>query len=161
MFNILIARILDEDSLIPLVDYTLSIPGFHGELGGLGNLQETLIAETRVHKQNILQYMSDFKEKLKGKDPLISVLRYLDTQGNSAPLLPALLKVGIICGYSTSTVECVFSARARIDTPHRRRLTRYKQGILTSLHFEKDITDSLHFTEFLKRWKLSSRRLKV
>ena len=61
------------------------------ELGSLGNFQETLIAETRVHKQNILQYMSDFKGTLKGKDPLISVLRYLNTQGNSAPLLSALL----------------------------------------------------------------------
>ena len=58
-----------------------------------------------------------------------------------------------MAGYSVATAECVFSARNRIDTPCRRRLTPYKQGNLTLLHFEKKIVRSVRFPEILSKFK--------
>ena len=59
------------------------------------------------------------------------------------------------------TVENLFSARARIDTACRRRLTPYKEVVLTLLHFERDLTNSISFEDFLVVWKKSNRCLKV
>ena len=53
----------------------------------------------------------------------------------AAKMIHILFKFAMIAGYSTATVECAFSGRKRIDTDHRRRLTPYKQGNLTLLHF--------------------------
>ena len=153
---------LSNPASFRIIDYTASIPGFRKKLEKLGDLRETFVAEAKVHKDNINKYMEDFKVDFKGKDPLKCVLDYLETQGNSASMLTSLLQVAIICGYSTSTVENVFSARARIDTSCRRRLTPYKQGVLTLLHFEKDLTSNLKFDDFVVEWKkLSDRRLRI
>ena len=68
-----------------------------------------------------------------------------------------LFKVAALAGYSVSTAECVFSARNR-----RRRLTPYKQGNMTLLHFEKKIVRDVRFPEFLSKFKAKkSRRLRV
>ena len=65
--------------------------------------------------------MKDFAKDLEGSDPLNCVLEYLER--SEATLIRALIKVSIVCGYST--------ARAIIDTACRRRLTPYKEGVLT------------------------------
>ena len=77
-------------------------------------------------------------------------------------ILNNLFEVAAVAGYSVATVECVFSARNLIDTPCRRRLTPYKQGNLTLLHFEKKIVRDVTFPEFLSKFKAKkSRRLRV
>ena len=63
-------------------------------------------------------------------------------------ILNNLFRVATVAGYSVATAKCVFSARNRIDTPCRRRLTPYKQVNLTLLHFEKKIV-----REFLSKFK--------
>ena len=78
-------------------------------------------------------------------------------------VLSAMFRMAIVAGYSTSTVENSFSARNRVDTDRRRRLSPYKQGDLSLLHFESALlqVQSLTFEDFLKVWKEKSRRLKV
>ena len=73
-------------------------------------------------------------------------------------ILNNLFKVGAVAGYSVATAECVFSARNRIGTPCRRRLTPYKQGNLTLLHFEKKILRDVRFPEFLSKFKAKKSR---
>ena len=68
-------------------------------------------------------------------------------------ILNNLFKIAAVAGYSLATAECVFSPRNRIDTPYRRRLTPYKQGNLTLLHFEKKIVRNVRFPEFLSKFK--------
>ena len=48
---------------------------------------------------------------------------YCERHDSTMRVIKVLFQVAITAGYSTSTAECVFSARARIDTPSRRRLT--------------------------------------
>ena len=77
-------------------------------------------------------------------------------------ILNNLFKVAVVAGYSVTTAECVFSARNRIDTPCRRRLTPYKQGTLTLIHFENTIVRDVRFLEFLSKFQAKkSRRLRV
>ena len=87
--------------------------------------------------------------------------RYVQNQ-DSMIVLSAMFRMAIVAGYSTSTVENSFSARNRVDTDRRRRLSPYKQGDLSLLHFESALLQlSLTFEDFLKVWKEKSRRLKV
>ena len=58
-------------------------------------------------------------------------------------------KVAVTAGYSTSTVESVFSALARTGLPHRRRMRDDRESDLTLLSFEKDLTRRATFAEFL------------
>ena len=77
-------------------------------------------------------------------------------------ILNNLFKVAAVAGYSVATAERVSSARNRIDTPCRRRLTPYKQGNLTLLHFEKKIVRDVRFPEILSKCKAKkSQRLRV
>ena len=48
-----------------------------------------------------------------------------------------------------------------MDTDRRRRLSPYKQGDLSLLHFESALLQSLTFEDFLNVWKEKSRRLKT
>ena len=77
-------------------------------------------------------------------------------------ILNNLFKVAAVAGYSVATAECVFSARNRIDTSCRRRLTPYEQGSLTLLPFEKKIVRDVRFPKFLSKFKAKkSLRLRV
>ena len=60
-----------------------------------------------------------------------------------------------------AVAECNFSTRNRIDTPCRRRLTPYKQGNPTLLHFEKKIVRDVRFPEFLSKFKAKKSRSSV
>ena len=63
--------------------------------------------------------------------------------------------------YFSYCVENAFSARKRVDTVSRTSLSLYKEGILTVLCFKRDLTMSVHFSDFLKLWRQKPRRLKV
>ena len=98
---------------------------------------------------------------LDGDHVLSTMLRYVQNQDSMIVLSAMFIMVIVIAGYSTSTVENSFSVRNRVDTDRRRRLSPYKQGDLSLLHFESALLQSLTFKDFLKVWKVKSRRLKV
>ena len=78
-----------------------------------------------------------------------------------AEVLQQLYLVAVTAGYSSSVVECVFSALNRVDTCHRRRMTPYRKSSLTLLHFENTITRGISFEQFLVKWNNKPRRLVV
>ena len=156
---------LNAEKLIPLLDYAFSIPYFKGNRtdGKLGNdlddAKDDLRSECRLFKGLLLQQFDNLQE-----DESLFFAERLPNFIESRPtirILNILYRVAITAGYSTSTAECVFSARKRVDTHCRRRLTPYRQGSLTVLHFEKAITRKITFEQFLNEWKKKSRRLKV
>ena len=150
---------LNYKLLIPLLEYCYTIPYFKGIMGELGDAKETLKSECRIFKRLFLIQWSLISpdDKLRTTEILTQYSQTL----TAAKIIHILFKFAMIAGYSTATVECAFSARKRIDTDHRRRLTPYKQGNLTLLHFEKKLTKSVSFDEFLEMWKLKPRRLRV
>ena len=69
----------------------------------------------------------------------------LNSAETSYTILSVLVKVAVVYRYSTSCVENAFSARNRVDTVSRTSLSLYKEGILTVLHFKRELTMSVHF----------------
>ena len=118
----------------------------HGSLEDLFNL---LTSECSVFRALLKRKFGD----LDGDHVLSTMYRYVQNQ-DSMIVLSAMFRM-------TSTVENSFSARNRVDTDRRRRLSPYKQGDLSLLHFESALLQSLTFEDFLKVWKEKSRRLKV
>ena len=80
---------------------------------------------------------------------------------SGADILQQLFLVAVTAGYSSSVAECVFSALTRIDICHRQKMTPYRETCLTLLHFEKTITRSITFEQFLEKWNTKPRRLTV
>lgn len=156
---------LNAEKLFPLLEYAFSIPYFKGSRsdGKLGNdladAKDDLGSECRLFKGLLLQQFDGLleDESLFFADRLLKFIESRPT----IRVLRALYCCAITAGYSTSTAECVFSARKRVDTHCRRRLTPYRQGSLTVLHFEKEITRKINFEQFLIKWKRKPRRLKV
>ena len=140
--------------LKPLLEYVSTIPWYgyllkdHGSLEDLFNL---LTSECSVFRALLKRKFGD----LDGDHVLSTMYRYVQNQ-DSMIVLSAMFRMA---GYSTSTVENSFSvsARNRVDTDRRRRLSPYKQGDLSLLH----LLQSLTFEDFLKFCKEKSRRLKV
>ena len=143
--------------LKPLLEYVSTIPWYgyllkdHGSLEDLFNL---LTSECSVFRALLKRKFGD----LDGDHVLSTMYIYVQNQDSlSMIVLSAMFRMAIVAGYSTSTVENSFSARNRVDTDRRRRLSPYKQGDLSLLH----LLQSLAFEDFLKVWKEKSRRLKV
>ena len=81
---------------------------------------------------------------------------------SGAEVLQQLYLVAVTAGYSSSVVECVFSALNRVDTCHQRRMTPYRKSSLTGLlHFENAITRDISFERFLVKWNNKPRKLPV
>ena len=145
--------------LKPLLEYVSTITRYgyllkdHGSLEDLFNL---LTSECSVFRALFKRKFGD----LDGDHVLSTMYRYVQNQ-DSMIVLSAMFRMAIVAGYSTSTVENSFSARNRVDTDRRRRLSPYKQGDLSLFHFESALLQSLTFEDFLKVWKEKSRRLKV
>ena len=149
-------------NLKPLLEYVSTIPWYgyllkdHGSLEDLFNL---LTSECSVFRALLKRKFGD----LDGDHVLSTMYRYVQNQDSMIVLSAMFLewRLPIVAGYSTSTVENSFSARNRVDTDRRRRLSPYKQGDLSLLHFESALLQSLTFVDFLKVCKEKSRRLKV
>ena len=147
--------------LKPLLEYVSTIPWYgyllkdHRSLEDLFNL---LTSECSVFRALLKRKFGD----LDG-DHVLSTMysnRYVQNQDSMIVLSP-IFRMVIVAGCSTSTVENSFSARNRVDTDRRRRLSPYKQGDLSLLHFESALLQLLTFEDFLKVCKEKSRRLKV
>ena len=125
----------------------------------IDDAKDDLRSECRLFKGLLLQHFDNIQEdeSLFFAEKLLNFIESRPT----IRILNILYRVAITAGYSTSTAECVFSARKRVDTHCRRRLTPYRQGSLTVLHFEKAITRKITYEQFLNEWKRKSRRLKV
>lgn len=152
-------KFLDGDLLLPLLKYAHTIPVFRSKLGDLRHAEENLRAECRIFKKQFVKRYETFSDsdKLQFTEKFLLYCQELE----AVEVLEVLFKIAVVAGYSTSTVEAAFSARTRIDGFHRRRMSPYKQGNLTVLHFEKKLTKAVTFEEFEAVWKSKPRRLRL
>ena len=65
----------------------------------------------------------------------------------AAPILTALYKLCMTCGYASAWVECLFSTMSYVDAPRRRRMTSSRECVLPHLFFEKELVRSITFEE--------------
>ena len=66
-------------------------------------------------------------------------------------ILSEMANVAVFNRFSTSCVENAFSTMNTIvDTVSRTSLSLYKESILTVLHFKRDLSMSVHFSDFLE-----------
>lgn len=152
---------LDAVKLGPLLEYAFSIPALKQGLGGdMDSAKEDLKFQARVFKKSLLKVHDNLADDRRAES-ITSMLRCC--QANPAMShLEIIFKVALVAGYSNATAECVFSARKRVQTQWRCRLTPYKQGNLTLLHFEKGYVRDVTFAEFLDYFaRVKNRRLKL
>lgn len=161
---------LDAEKLKPLLDYIKTILVVIRKVEELSFDQ--LKSECDVFR-SVLKDFSDRQNRLvelefqkkkaendakgkKTKEPkkenkMAQITRFVLTLCG-ADILQQLYLVAVTAGYSSSVVECVFSALNRVDTCHRRRMTPYREASLTLLHFENTITKAITFEQFLVKW---------
>ena len=128
-------KFLDQQRLDMLLVYAMNVPAPKSSSGegrfsdDVTEARHNLKAECRIYKRSLLSAFESIPpelrpqatEKLLGHCQARPPMRILNN----------LFKVSAVAGYSVATAECVSSARNRIDTPCRRRLTPYKQRNLT------------------------------
>ena len=156
---------LDAGELAPLLRYALQIPAIRQKLPANVS-QEQLNAECTVFRTMI----SDERDRLhrvgreckrkEKKNTMNGLTKYVMGLGG-ATILKQLYLVASTAGYSSSVVECCFSALNRIDTCHRRTMTPYREAELTLLHFENDLTRKISFEDFKKLWLSKPRLLSI
>ena len=168
---------LDAEELKPLLDYAKTIPVVSRRVEELSFDQ--LKSECAVFRSVIMDF-SDTQDRLaeaefqkkkpeneakgrmtkeeKKENKMTQLTQFVLTL-TGADILQQLYLVAVTAGYSSSVVECVFSALNRIDTCHRRSMTPYRETSLTLLHFENTITRAITFKQFLVKWNAKPRRL--
>ena len=169
---------LEPELLVPLFDFIKTIPAvchkvtefsleqlksecsvFRGVLKEFSETQDKLYE--KALEENLRQEAMGKKVvKVKKEDKMTQTTRFVLTLAG-AEILKQIYLVAVTAGYSSSVVECGFSARNRIDTCHRRRMTPYRQANLTLLHFENTLTRNITFEQFLVKWNSKPRRLVV
>jgi hypothetical protein len=169
---------LDAKELKPLLDFVRTIPVVSRKVEDLSF--EKLKCECEVFRSVILDFSNkqdtsaelQFQRKksendAKGKKtetPKVNKMTQITQFVSSlcgAEILQQMYLVAVTAGYSSSVVECVFSALNRVDTCHRRKMTPYRKTNLTLLHFENAITRDISFEQFLLKWNTKPRRLVV
>ena len=116
-------KFLDQQRLDKLLVYSINVPALkspsgEGRLGDdVTEARHDLKAECRIYKRSLLSAFESIPPELR---PQATETR------PPMRVLNNLFKVAAVAGYRVR-----FSARNRIDTPCRRRLTPYKQGNLT------------------------------
>ena len=122
--------------------------------------QDKLYSRSGVSKKKA---KNDAKNKTTEKpnvDKVKQITQFVLTL-SGAEVLQQLYLVAVTAGYSSSVVECVFSALNRVGTCHLRRMTPYRKSSLTLLHFENAITRDISFERFLVKWNNKPRKLPV
>lgn len=169
---------LEGEELKPLLEYVKTIPVVSRKVEELSFDQ--LKSECDVFR-SVIKDFSDRQDRLaelefqkkkaendaKGKptkepkeNKMAQITQFVLTL-SGAEIVQQLYLVAVTAGYSSSVVECVFSALNRVDTCHRRRMTPYRKSSLTLLHFENTFTRAITFEQFLMKWNTKPRRLVV
>ncbi|CAB4009397.1 Hypothetical predicted protein [Paramuricea clavata] len=65
-------------------------------------------------------------EKSEKEDKMTQMTRFVLTLAGTE-IIKQIYLVAVTAGYFSSVIECGFSARKRVDTCHRRRMTPYHQ----------------------------------
>ena len=126
---------------MPLMDYLFTVPSVAEHLKDYCSvtIKPRLSSECMIFKNILSNHIKDLRKAKVERDTIMLMIRYLKGHDESTCLtIRTLLKFAIIIGFSNGTTENCFSARNRIDSEYRRRLTKEFQGLMTILHFEKN-----------------------
>ena len=77
----------------------------------------------------------------------------------AAPILTALYKLCMTCGYASARVECLFSALNYVDSTRSCKSSPWRENALTHLLLEKDMVREITFEEFAQEWLKNPRSL--
>ena len=159
------------EELVPLLDFIKTIPAACHKVTDLSfeqlnsecNMFRSVLKKFSIKQNKLYEraYQEMMKQetvgkkvtKVKKEDKMIKFVLTL----TGADILKPIYLVAVTTGYSSSVVECGFSACNRIDTCHRRRMTPYRQANLTLLHFENKLTRNISFEQFLLKWNTKPR----
>ena len=156
---------LSADKLKSLFEYALEIPAVRRCIPDATH--KKLDSECDVFREMLKQEFDRLKaerEKCKKNEKKGNIMNGLTKyilELSGAKILQQLYLVAVTAGYSASVVECCFSAMNRIDTPHRRKMTPYREADLTLLHFENKLTRNIKFKDFKKLWLKKPRLLSI
>lgn len=148
---------LDASILVLLFDYSNTIPYVRDFFGEQKLSVEDLHCECRILSR--VYYGHQWARR---KDGTIDVLDVYNTiqrhHEKSAIVLLKLFEVAITAGYTSTRVECLFSALTRIDSPQRRSMLSKRESELSFLAFEHEKLNDLTFEDFLVEWKCTPHR---
>ena len=117
----------------------------------------SLDAECQVFKGPLLDV--EWKKNEETVDLRDVGAHVMNNFGKTTPYLCSLYKVALTIGFTSATVECVFSRRTIIDSARRRSMTPYRESNLTLLYFEKQLCKEVTFEEFKLEWRRKPRRI--
>ena len=150
---------LDPDVLKPLLEYTFSIPYFKDlkeDCGTDEDLFQQFKAECQTFRMPLRKEFANHEA-----DTVLNAMVSKSENNHVGKVLWAVMKTAVVTGYSTSTVENSFSARKRVDKAERRRLSPYKQGNLSLLHFESKFLNDVSFEQFAEVWNKDKHRMRI
>ena len=136
--------------LKPLLDYAMSIPAVSKNIRT--QRAAAFEAECDVFRGplNEAEWKSGAQEEIDLKDVFAYVTRQYSC---AAPCLSNLYKLALTIGFTSDTVESVFSRRTIIDSARRQSMTPYRESNLTLVYFEKQLCRDVTFEEFRAMWK--------
>ena len=153
------SNFLNYETLIPLYEYASTIPVLYETFAELGVSSKDLKAECRIFSRVLKD--ARWPEKKDGRIDLVAVANIVaKDHGKSAPILSNLYRVAVTAGFTSTRVECLFSALTRIDSPQRRSMKTARECDLAYLAFEnKVLMEDITFERFLVEWKSKERKL--
>ena len=109
-------KFIDIESLKPLFEYAKTIPILRRKYSRLNVSIEVLKGECRIFSRVLRN--KEFSKDENGVIDLVEVGSHLiEKHKESAPILGSLYEVAITAGFSSTSVECLFSSLTMIDSP--------------------------------------------
>ena len=148
-------KFCDAMFLHPFFEYMLTIPMIERKLNALHvDSIASFKSECNVFKK-VIHRKFDSKREDVGEIYLFLLQNYSD----AAPILTALYKLCVTCGYASAKVECLFLAMTYVDAPRRRKSESWRECALTPLLFEKEMVRGISFNESATEWLKKPRSL--
>ena len=140
---------LNPSLLEPFFDYMLTVPEIRKQLSDLHvDDHSSLTSECKVFKNVITRNFDENIDVVVGDIHAFLCKNYSD----AAPILTALYKLCMTCGYASACVGSLFSAMSYVDAPRRQRSGSERESSLTHLFFERKMVREITFEEFSVEW---------
>ena len=147
---------LNPSLLEPFFDYMLTVAEIRKQLSDLHvDDHSSLTSECKIFKNVITRNFDENIDVDVGDIHAFLCKNYSD----AAPILTALYKLCMTCGYASGRVECLFSAMSYVGAPRRQRSGSERESSLTHLFFERKMVREITFEEFSVEWLKKPRSL--
>ena len=108
----------------------------------------------KIQGLEMMHHDVEWKRGAQEEIDLRDVSAYITRQYScAAHCISNLYKLALKIGFTSATVESVFSRRTIIDSARRQSMTPYHESNLTLLYFEKQLRRDVTFEEFRAVWR--------